>query len=350
MIDFSAPTAVFRDLFGPDYSFSGAAGGFCPSTYQDLRRQVKVGKSDQREYLGGVLCDPLVADLRVAELALDEAKHVLDPCPDRGHLVVEALVRLGQWVMLIGLERDVPEQARLACHELEFVVQVALAAEHRPVNLAHQVQQLADAQDVGRRHRNSMHKTGIDVGAHVDLHAEVPLVTLLGLMHLGIALLVPALRRAGHVDDRGVDLRAALEERSALLKRVAELEGRRFVRHHIVAQVQPRKAAHRLHFVDRILHRRVGQCVTPLHEVDPQHRSERHRRTTTPARRRVVRLDQSQQRCPGYHGLHLGHETLPTSLLLLVFEGQRGERRLLHGSSAAYGISILPALNRSEVP
>src|SRR5688572_32079965 len=42
----------------------------------------------------------------------------------------------------------------------------------------------------------------------MQLHAEVPLLTLAGLVHLGIALLVGVLRRTGCADDRGVHDRA----------------------------------------------------------------------------------------------------------------------------------------------
>jgi len=169
------------------------------------------------------------------------------------------------------------------------------------------------------------------------------------------------------MDDRGVDHRAALEQETTLLERVvddvhhlrrqrvlleqvAELEDRRLVGHRVVGQVEPRKAAHRLDLVERIFHRRIRQRVPLLHEVDPQHRRERHRRTPAPARRRVVRLDYCQQRCPRHDLLHLGQEALPASLFLLPFESQRGEGRLLHGGSAGYDLSILTALNRSELP
>ena len=353
MIDFSASTAAVRGRSGPEHPFSGAAGGFRPSTHQGSPRQIKIGQADQREHLRGVLRDPLVAHLRVSEMALDDAEHVLDPCPDRGHLVVEALVRAGQRVLLAGLERDTPEDAGLAGQALELVVHVTLVAEHRPIILTHKVRQLADVRGVGRRDRNRVHESGIDIGTDMDLHAEVPLVALLRLMHLGIALLVPVLRRGRRVDDSRIDHRAALEQQTALFERViddvhhlrgqpvtleqvAELEDRRLVGHGIVGQVQTGKATHRLDLVQRIFHRRIRQRVPLLHEVDPQHRRKPHRRTAPPTRRRVVRFDHRQQCCPRHDRLHLGQEAFPASLFLLPFEGQRGEGRLLHGSGGIY--------------
>ena len=58
--------------------------------------------------------------------------------------MVEALFRLGQRMLLAGLERDAPEQACLADQTLELVVLVALVAEHRPVIFTHLVRQLVD--------------------------------------------------------------------------------------------------------------------------------------------------------------------------------------------------------------
>lgn len=52
-----------------------------------------------------VLRDPFVAHLRATELALDDAEHVLYPRADRRHLVVEALVRIRDRMLLAGLER-----------------------------------------------------------------------------------------------------------------------------------------------------------------------------------------------------------------------------------------------------
>lgn len=52
-----------------------------------------------------------------------------------------------------------------------------------------------------------MHQAG-HIHATMRLHAKVPLVTLLGLMHLGIPRACGVLRRAGRFDDRGIDDRA----------------------------------------------------------------------------------------------------------------------------------------------
>jgi len=53
------------------------------------------------------------------------------------------------------------------------------------------------------------------------------------------------------------------------LQSVAEAQHRRRVRHRVVVQVNPGKAAQRMAVVQRILHRLVGQPVPLLQKVDP---------------------------------------------------------------------------------
>lgn len=48
---------------------------------------------------------------------------------------------------------------------------------------------------VRRRRDDAVHQPGVLVHADVRLHAEIPLVALLGLMHLWVARLVAILRR-----------------------------------------------------------------------------------------------------------------------------------------------------------
>lgn len=149
MIDSSASSAAFRGCFGLEYPFPGAAGGFCPSVHQCSPRQVKVDKPDRREHLCGVFRYSLVAHLGVTELALDGAERMLDPCADRKHPVIEALVRPGQRMWLAGLERYSPELAGLASQTFELVVDVTLVAEHRLVVFVQQVRQLTSEELAG---------------------------------------------------------------------------------------------------------------------------------------------------------------------------------------------------------
>ena len=70
----------------------------------------------------------------------------------------------------------------------------------------------------GRRHRVNQAAVGID--ADMRLHAEVPLLALLRLMHVGVALALGILGRTRRRDDRGID-DAATFEKQALSARCA---------------------------------------------------------------------------------------------------------------------------------
>ena len=77
MIDFSAASAVFRGHFDLASLPWVAMDGFRPSSHQVSPRQIKIGQTDQRKHLRGVLRDALVAHFRVTELALDHTKQML---------------------------------------------------------------------------------------------------------------------------------------------------------------------------------------------------------------------------------------------------------------------------------
>jgi hypothetical protein len=107
-------------------------------------------------------------------------------------------------------------------------------------------------------------------------HGEVPLVALLGLVHLGVAGVVLVLGPSGAGDHGGVNQGAALQEQTTLtqqilerledplgqpmpLQQVAEVEQGRGVGHRLASQVQPQEGAKCLAVVDGTLQRPVGE-------------------------------------------------------------------------------------------
>ena len=80
--------------------------------------------------------------------------------------------------------------------------------KHALLLAVQQVLGLVDVGDVGRGAGETVHQPRVGIGADVGLHTEVPLVALLGLVHLGIARLVPVLGRGGRGDDGGIHHRA----------------------------------------------------------------------------------------------------------------------------------------------
>ena len=180
------------------------------------------------------------------------------------------------------------------------------------------------------------------------LHAKVPVLTLLGLVHLWIARACGVLGRGRRGDDGRIHDRAALEQQPLLLKqradlskdalsqvvlfqKVAKAQDRRLIRNVVPEQLNAGKTAHRLDVVERVFGLRVRQVEPVLHEVDAQHLLHRLRlRAVT--RLRVMRLDQRQKSRPWNHRVHLSQKTLAARDLALLLPGNRGKRGLAHRS------------------
>ena len=130
-----------------------------------------------------------------------------------------------------------------------------------------------------------MHHPRGDIHPDMRLHPEVPLIALLGLVHLRVAALLLVLGRRRGGDDGGIDDRALAHQQAALLQHrpdlveqrsgqivplqpMAEVQQRRRVRHRVTVQVDAGKAAQRLAVVQRIFQRLVGQPVPLLQKVD----------------------------------------------------------------------------------
>src|ERR1043165_3537963 len=72
-----------------------------------------------------------------------------------------------------------------------------------------QIGQLLAVVHIGRSHAGTVHPPALAIYADVDLHAEVPLIAFLRLLHLRVALLLLVLGRRRRGDQRGIDNRPA---------------------------------------------------------------------------------------------------------------------------------------------
>src|ERR1700682_5143322 len=177
------------------------------------------------------------------------------------------------------------------------------------------------------------------------LHPEVPVATLAGLLHLGVAARTRVLGRTRRRDDGRVHdgaraqqqppffqkVRHRIEDgmgQPVLLQQVAEAQNRTLVRHHLVAQLNPPKTPHRLAVVDRIFGLWVRQIEPLLQEVNPQHLLQSQRLATL-AGFGVVRLDHPDQPQPRNHRIHLAQEPLAPSHFALPIPRHRCERPLI---------------------
>ena len=173
-----------------------------------------------------------------------------------------------------------------------------------------------------------------DVHADMPLHPEMPLIALLGLVHLRVARLLFVLGRGRRGDNRGIYNSTLAHQQTALgqrrddlveqrlgqlvaLQPMAEVKHRRRVRHRVHRQIDAGKAAQGLAVVQRILQRLVRQPVPLLQEVDAQHQLQRDRLAAALALR-VERAQTVNQPRPRHHLLHLGQELVAPRLLFLA--------------------------------
>jgi len=132
-----------------------------------------------------------------------------------------------------------------------------------------------------------------------------------------------------------------------LLQQMAEAQNRTLVRHHLVAQLNPRETPHRLAVVDRIFGLWVRQIEPLLQEVSPQFLLQSQRLATL-AGLAIVRLHQPQQPRPRNHRIHLRQKPLTPGDFALPIPRQRGKRPLLPISSPPHPRTQLTIFTRTE--
>ena len=116
--------------------------------------------------------------------------------------------------------------------------------------------------DIGRRRHRRVDQLAAAVDAEMRLHAEIPLVALLRLMHLGIARLLGILGRTGRIDNGRIDDGAGCHLQSpgrqmpldlvkqppaqiVRLEKMAETAHRSLVGHRLASEVDANKLPHR---------------------------------------------------------------------------------------------------------
>ncbi len=166
-----------------------------------------------------------------------------------GRFRVSALVgEVARMLGMIANDVSLPSIRRVTVHT--SLLAVKQSAQHRAV--VHVCS--------GRYYAVNRSRPAIQ--ADVRFHPEVPLIALLGLMHLGIAFAFRVLRRARSADDRriddrsGADLDAALPKMSVhcsedllsefvLLEQMSKLAYGRFIGSALTTQVDANEAPHR---------------------------------------------------------------------------------------------------------
>jgi len=155
-----------------------------------------------------VLVQPAIARLGKAEHPLNDPDGVFDPGPHFGlgavfrplHLIDNTATAAATIGEIPGFGRALSDHRPLAAIGLipphAGLSPVQLLGQHRAVG------------DIDRCRGHRMDQLAAAVNPEMRLHPEIPLVALLGLMHLGIARLLGILGRRGRTDDCCIDDRA----------------------------------------------------------------------------------------------------------------------------------------------
>src|SRR4029450_13746342 len=183
---------------------------FCShSRHLSRERSSPLAQIDQREHgIGavGVLGQPAVARLGKAPQALERQKRVLDDGAHGGLAPVRLLVRVAQWWILLG--PPVGEVTRSGGGLLEplalLVAPIGAIAVEPGLLPVQQVGQLLAVVYVARGDTGAVDEPALAVHPDVQFHAEMPLLALLGLVHLRIAALLLILRRGRGGNQRGI--------------------------------------------------------------------------------------------------------------------------------------------------
>ncbi len=318
--------------------------------------QHQIAEGEQGEQLRQILGQPLVANLPVAEEILDDMKRMLDLGANAGLGLLE-----GQQQRFHGAVFPLLDGAAFGGDKAAGIRGILLFVQMLPhagvtrvavyplIIVSDQVTRHGDIGDIGRGGSDTVGQPRDRIDADMGLHAEKPLVALLGLLHLRVTLLGLVLGggRGGH--DSGVDDGALAHEQALLgqagvdlledplgqgmfLQQMAEAQQRGGIRHALDGQVDTDEVAHGLAVVDGIFQRLVGKRIPLLQEVDPQHplQADRWPASLACRVREVGRRQRLDQPLPRHQIIHLGQEAFPASDLLLVLVLSLGERDLLH--------------------
>ncbi len=321
-----------------------------------------VGGGEQGEEAAAVLLEPLVDQLAEAEVALHEEEGMLHLAADTRLPGFDGLVPLRLDGALPAVDAEGHPGLLLVSRYLGalFGARVAGVAVHHLVVVPHQLARPGDVADIGRSVHHGVDEAAARVDADVALHAEVPLVALPGLVHLGIPLVLLVLGGAGGGDDGGVhDGPAAHHEallleqfveavehglgEAVLLEKMAEVQEGRRIGSPVGGDVDAHEPGHGGVLVDLVLDALVGEGEPDLEEVHAQDQLQINRGTAHLALvvRIVVRADESEPLLPRDAGVHHFKKCAAPGLAVeAVKEVENGVLSGDHGGSLRTGKTI----------
>lgn len=299
----------------------------------------------------GVLGESPMADLGKAPQALEDREGMLDLGADTRLATVRLLVGIRQRRIavspfvgeILGVRRQFLETLPLR------LAPVGAVAVETGFVAMQQVRYLMAVMHVRRCDAGTMDQTGFAIRANMQLHAEVPLVALLGLMHLGVAGFLFILGRGRDSDQRGIDNRAAgdldtiglkqcphlgehLLAEVVFFEQVSEFQQGRGIRDAFPAQIETAEFPEHRDVVHGVFSGFIGQVEPVGHPVHAQHPLQSNRRPAV-ASLRVVRFNQRAQRRLWHQALHLRQKlSLPCPPRVQLKPRSARQCHLLHHS------------------
>jgi len=287
----------------------------------------QIRQSEQRMQLRRVLGQSAIARLLVSKDVLDDVKRMLNLRSNTGLELLELLAqpscfRIGQRTALAGAQSNVPRHRAFLIFLAPLNTLVASITEGRGLVAMQQRVGLGDVAHIGGSGDQRMGQSRISINTDVRLHTKMPLISLLGLVHLRVARPIFVFRRAGGFDDRRIYDRTFFEQQSfgrqngvdggedslgeiVFFQQATELEQGRRIGCCLPVQIDPNESADRLAVVDRIFNAFVGQPKALLGDVHAQHPMHTDRGPTAALALGIERFNLGYQCQPRRHRLNL---------------------------------------------
>jgi hypothetical protein len=168
-------------------------------------RDKQIGERTDHDQAMSILFEPAVAHLGKAKHPLDNPDRMLNLGPHlRFRPVFRALDFVHDAAMAVAAIGEVPRLGGALADHCPLTA-IRLVAPYGGFVAVQQAGQHRAVGDIGRRRHDRVDQLAAAVDPKISFHPDVPLVSLLRLMHLGVSGLVGILRRGRRIDYRGIN-------------------------------------------------------------------------------------------------------------------------------------------------
>lgn len=188
------------------------------SSEELLPHPKEVHEREEEREMQRVLPEAAVPHLRVMPDALQHLKGVLHLCADRRELRIPFLLRGREGTIPPPAIRNTPEERSRSRGAFVVITPVHAIPKSGVFLAVKEIGEHRTVVHVCRASTNGMDEATLGIHADVCLHAEVPLIPLLRLMHLGVVFPPRVLRARRSSDDRRIHDRSLPHEKTLLYK------------------------------------------------------------------------------------------------------------------------------------